>query len=383
MRSPCEGVEAVDSCAFHLFSEICLVEIFGKETWGPIWGMLHSPLILAHGHPFALYLRYIYIQLLAEKVHGIHILDSPCHHPIQMWLIRANEAAGDKRRFSHVLKVSKKKQTGVLPLRLLFSLYSYNASLKYILRKILVAILESIFPATSKVRKCTFFHPQFYFWKFTFSLLCNDAMQSRQLPMDGGDFLNESIYIYVLQKEKWGKLVHQFSMPSFVGVFLLAIHQMLGETMPVRCTCGRGGCFGLYRYLNFIWAASRTCFFNVWSSNTWHILTNGGRKSQKLQKKKYREATALTLPLSSPLRPARGITNHGLPGYKLYFPGSLRSIYRITQIQHDETRIDINMFHRDCSDISYCCNDINFGVTSTGPLATRSKGGGIMVYLLQ
>ena len=129
MRSPCEGVEAVDSCAFDLFSEICLVEIFGKETWGPIWGMLHSPLILAHGHPFALYLRYIYIiyiyiQLLAEKVHGIHILDSPCHHPIQMWLIRANEAAGDKRRFSHVLKVSKKKQTGVLPLRLLFSLYS-------------------------------------------------------------------------------------------------------------------------------------------------------------------------------------------------------------------------------------------------------------------
>lgn len=29
-------------------------------------------------------------------------------------------------------------------------------------------------------------------------------------------------------------------------------------------------------------------------------------------KKRYREATALTLPLSSPLRPARGITNHGL-----------------------------------------------------------------------
>lgn len=165
---------------------------------------------------------YIYIQLLAEKVHGIHILDSPCHHPIQMWLIRANEAAGDKRRFSHVLKVSKKKQTGVLPLRLLFSLYSYNASLKYILRKILVAILESIFPATSKVRKCTFFHPQFYFWKFTFSLLCNDAMQSRQLPMDGGDFLNESIYIYMFcRKKNGGNWSINFLCPVLLVFFCL------------------------------------------------------------------------------------------------------------------------------------------------------------------
>ena len=173
-----------------------------KIAWAPFSGKklgapfgvcyihLHTPLILAHGHPFALYLRHICKFLLIKSVESTYwiplvIIQSKCG------LIRANEAAGDKRRFSHVLKVSKKKQTGVLPLRLLFSLYSYNASLKYILRKILVAILESIFPATSKVRKCTFFHPQFYFWKFTFSLLCNDAMrtmQSRQYPMDGGDF---------------------------------------------------------------------------------------------------------------------------------------------------------------------------------------------------
>lgn len=96
----------------------------------------------------------------------------------------------------------------------------------------------------------------------------------------------------------------------------------------------------------------------------------------KVTTKKSTEKPLLSLSLFPLLFALRGeLQIMDYPDYKLYFPGSLCSIYRITQIQHDETRIDINMFHRDCSDISYCCNDINFGVTSTSPLATRSKGG--------
>lgn len=122
------------------------------------------------------------------------------------------------------------------------------------------------------------------------------------------------IYIYVLQKKKWGKIGPSFSMPN-CWCFFPCHPSDVGETMPVRCTClGRGGCFGLWGICElYLGAQAEPVFFYVWSSNTWHILTNGGRY-KSYNKKKYREATALTLPLSSPLRPARGITNHGLPG---------------------------------------------------------------------
>lgn len=61
--------------------------------------------------------------------------------------------------------------------------------------------------------------------------------------MDGGDFLDESI---CFAEKKWWKLVHHFLCPVLL-VFFVCHPSDVGETMPVRCTCGRGGCFGLYR----------------------------------------------------------------------------------------------------------------------------------------
>ena len=104
-------------------------------------------------------------------------------------------------------------------------------------------------------------------------------------------WMNLYIYIYVLQKKKWGKIGPSFSMPN-CWCFFPCHPSDVGETMPVRCTClGRGGCFGLWGICElYLGAQAEPVFFYVWSSNTWHILTNGGRKSQKLQQKKVQRS---------------------------------------------------------------------------------------------
>ena len=57
--------------------------------------------------------------------------------------------------------------------------------------------------------------------------------------------MNLYIYMYVLQKEKWGKLGSINFLCPVLLVFFACHPSDVGETMPVRCTCGRGGCFGL------------------------------------------------------------------------------------------------------------------------------------------
>ena len=116
------------------------------------------------------------------------------------------------------------------------------------------------------------------------------TMQWRQYLMDGGDFLDESIYICFAEKkmgENWSiifyaQLLVFFSLPS------------------IRCWWNDAGEMYMFRKGRLLWTvrdmwtlfgrSSRTCFFYVWSSNTWHILTNGGRKSQKLQQKKVQRS---------------------------------------------------------------------------------------------
>lgn len=135
--------------------------------------------------------------------------------------------------------------------------------------------------------------------------------------MDGGDFLDESIYIYICfaDKKKRGEIGPSFSMPN-CWCFFPCHPSDVGETMPVRCTClGRGGCFGLWGICELYLGAQAEPVFFVCEALTHDISWQMAAASHKsYNKKKYREATALTLPLSSPLRPARGITNHGLPG---------------------------------------------------------------------
>ena len=270
-----------------------------------------------------------------------------CHHPIQMWLIRANEAAGEFNAASAMSwRFPKKTNRCAAPKTAVFFCIAVNASLKYILRKNLVAILESIFPATSKVRKCTFFHPQFYFWKFTFSLQeqwCNVHNAIEAVPNGWRRFFGW-IYIYMFCRKKMGgnwsiifyaQLLVFFSLPS------------------IRCWWNDAGEMYMFRKGRLLWTvrdmwtlfgrSSRTCFFFMCEALTHDISWQMAAASHKsYNNKKSTEKPLLSLSLFPLLFALRGeLQIMDYPDYKLYSPGSLCSIYRITQIQHDETRIDI------------------------------------------